>query len=255
MLGTSVHAVSFDDLLAIIDAALATNQRLILAHQNMHGAYVARRDPEFRRYIDAAHVVYPDGMSMVAAGRLLGLPFKREMRSTSVDFVWPLSEYAASHGYRLFFVGGKPGVAEQGAARLKAAHPNLAIETHHGYFDKAPSASENQQVIEQINAFAPHLLIVGFGMPLQERWIADNYTRINAPIVWPIGALMDYLAGEIPTPPRWMGRTGLEWLYRVGAEPRRLWKRYIVEPWFLIPPLVGDLVRYRLRRGADRSQA
>jgi N-acetylglucosaminyldiphosphoundecaprenol N-acetyl-beta-D-mannosaminyltransferase len=119
--------------------------------------------------------------------------------------------------------------------RVFRAHaPGLQIATAHGYFDRSPGSIENEAVLAQINAYQPHILLVGMGMPLQEHWLIDMFDRIDANVLMNVGAIMDYFAGEIPTPPRWMGRVGLEWLYRLGSEPRRLWQRYLVEPWLLL---------------------
>jgi N-acetylglucosaminyldiphosphoundecaprenol N-acetyl-beta-D-mannosaminyltransferase len=105
------------------------------------------------------------------------------------------------------------------------------MDASHGYFD--PGGEENERVLRAIEAFAPDVLLVGMGMPRQEHWIMDNLDRLGSTVLLPCGASIDYVAGEIPTPPRWAGRWGLEWLYRLLAEPGRLWKRYLIEPWFL----------------------
>jgi N-acetylglucosaminyldiphosphoundecaprenol N-acetyl-beta-D-mannosaminyltransferase len=106
------------------------------------------------------------------------------------------------------------------------------MKVGHGYFD--PAGEANESVLEEIRRFAPEVVMIGMGMPRQEQWIADNINSLGSAVVLPCGAAIDYVAGEIPTPPRWAGRWGLEWLYRLLAEPGRLWKRYLVEPWFVL---------------------
>jgi N-acetylglucosaminyldiphosphoundecaprenol N-acetyl-beta-D-mannosaminyltransferase len=105
----------------------------------------------------------------------------------------------------------------------------------------------------QINAYAPHVLFVGMGMPRQEIWILDNQTSLNANAILPAGALMDYMAGEIPTPPRWLASLYLEWLYRLISEPARLWRRYLVEPWFVLGQVLRYQIKFRSRKVAAQD--
>lgn len=129
-------------------------------------------------------------------------------------------------------------MAEAGAERFRVANPGLVIQTEHGYFD---IESESDRIVATINAFAPDVLLVGMGMPRQERWILHRRDDLHAPCIITVGAAMDYFAGAIPTPPRWTGRLGLEWLARLMAEPGRLWRRYLVEPWYLLPFMLADI--------------
>jgi N-acetylglucosaminyldiphosphoundecaprenol N-acetyl-beta-D-mannosaminyltransferase len=154
---------------------------------------------------------------------------------TWADFAWQLTEFAEPRGFTFFFLGARPGVADKAAANLKARYPDLRIVgTHHGYFDKTPGSVENEAVIEQINAVKPNILIVGFGMPLQERWLMENWDRIDANVALTGGAVFDYVSGELQRAPRWMTDNGLEWLGRLLIEPRRLWKRYLIgNPLFI----------------------
>ena len=140
-----------------------------------------------------------------------------------------LASIAAQQGWRIWYVGSRPGVAASGASLLRKEYPGLNIRTHHGYLD----AVETKEVIAEINSYRPHILMVGMGMPRQEYWILDNRDQIDANVIFPVGALMDYRAGEIPTAPRWLASLYLEWAYRLFSEPRRLWSRYLIEPWYV----------------------
>ncbi|MEN9518006.1 MAG: hypothetical protein RLZZ381_594, partial [Cyanobacteriota bacterium] len=113
------------------------------------------------------------------------------------------------------------------------------ITTAHGYFS---SGSQNQLIIDQINSYQPNILMVGMGMPRQEEWILANIDQLKTNIVLPSGACIDYIAQEVATPPRWMGQVGLEWLYRLATEPKRLWRRYLVEPWFIAKLLIEEFL-------------
>ena len=138
-----------------------------------------------------------------------------------------LCESASRFGWRIYFLGAKPGVAHRAADRLISRYPRLQIDTHHGHFDKMADSRENRLVVDQINEFRPQILILGFGMPLQEKWILENRDKLNVNIAFSVGALFDYLSGDLPRAPRWMTDNGLEWLSRLVIEPRRLWKRYL----------------------------
>jgi N-acetylglucosaminyldiphosphoundecaprenol N-acetyl-beta-D-mannosaminyltransferase len=142
-----------------------------------------------------------------------------------------MEEIAAS----LFLIGSRTGVAESAAVRLQERYPRLNIVgCAHGFFDKTPGSAENERVVEQINALRPNILLVGFGMPLQEGWLVNNWNQLDVDVGLTVGALFDYLSGELTRAPRWMTNNGLEWLGRLIVEPRRLWQRYLVgNPKFL----------------------
>ena len=233
LLGVQVDALNIPQLNSLIAEAVEYNEKWIIANHNLHSLYIYHHDPKMQAFYAKANYAHIDGMPLVLLGQCLGLPLKREQRVTYADWVWPLMVEAAQQGWRIFYLGSKPGVAEQGASILREKFTGLEIATAHGYFDICPDSQENQAVLAQINAYQPNVLMVGMGMPRQEHWILNNLEHIQTNAILPSGACLDYVAGAIPTPPRWMGRLGLEWLYRLVSEPRRLWKRYLLEPLFL----------------------
>jgi len=247
LLGVEVDALTMRDLHRLIEEAVGSGKKLIIANHNLHSVYLYHTDPGMRAFYKGAHYVHIDGMPLVLWGRLKKLPLRAENRITYVDWVKPLLKEAALKGWRVFYLGGKPGVAARAAVILKAEIPDLQIGTHHGYFDLG--GEENERVVREINNFSPHILLVGMGMPRQEKWILANCSRVKANVFLPAGACFDYVAGAIPTPPRWLGKLGFEWLYRLLAEPRRLWRRYLLEPLSLLPIAVKDLL------GAMRENA
>lgn len=183
-------------------------------------------------------------MPLVFMGKLLGYPLRRENRMTHLDWVPPILAQAAQKGWRVFYLGTKPGIAEQGAQVWRSKIPKLEIATHHGYFDISHESFENKQVIAAINAYQPQILMVGMGMPRQEHWIVDNLQQLDVNVIINVGALIDLVAGVIPTPPRWIGRLGFEWLYRLVSNPRYLGRRYLLEPWFLIWIITVNSVKH-----------
>jgi N-acetylglucosaminyldiphosphoundecaprenol N-acetyl-beta-D-mannosaminyltransferase len=233
LLGVAVHPLTWERLREIIADAVENDRGSIIAHHNLHSIYYYHHDPAVRSFYSRAQWIHIDGMSLVLLGRLLGLPLGRSQRLTHLDWIRPLLAEAVRREWRIFYLGSRPGVAERGAGILRGEFPGLRLETMHGYFDARPEGAENRRVIEAVERTRPHLLLVGMGVPRQERWILENRERLRAGAIFNTGALMDYIAGEATTPPRWMGRVGLEWLFRLATDPARLWKRYLIEPWFV----------------------
>jgi N-acetylglucosaminyldiphosphoundecaprenol N-acetyl-beta-D-mannosaminyltransferase len=183
-------------------------------------------------------------MPLVALGRLYGHQLEREHRVTMADWIQPLMQTAANRGWRVFNLGSPNGVGEKGAAELRKLYPALQIEVSDGYFDARQGSAENEAVVQRINAYRPDLLMVGMGMPRQEYWTLDNFARLDAHVILSSsGAAIDYVAGVVPTPPRWAGRLGLEWAFRMVNEPSRLFGRYFIEPWYILTLLTMDYLR------------
>ncbi len=231
VLGVRVDSLTRRDLLRQVASILRSGRRARVMYANVHTLNIAYRDGELRRHLNGADVVYCDGEGVRLAARLLGgyLP----QRMTGADWIYDLCAVFQAQGYSLYFLGGEPGVAARAADKLGRQYPGLqVVGTHHGHYDH--NGPENDQVIARINTIRPHVLLVGFGTPLQEKWIARNLEKLNVPVVWAMGALLDFVTGKAPRAPRWMLKYGLEWLGRLMAEPRRLWRRYLIgNPLFL----------------------
>ncbi|MEH1864532.1 MAG: WecB/TagA/CpsF family glycosyltransferase [Nostoc sp.] len=232
-LGVKLDALSIPELNLLIEESIDKNEKWIIANHNLHSLYLFHNDLKMQTFYAKAEYIHIDGMPLLFIGKLLGFPMKREQRVTYADWVWPLMAEAANKDWRVFYLGSKPGVAEQGASILREKFPGLQIACAHGYIDMDKDSEENLATLAAINAYKPHVLMVGMGMPRQEHWISENLEYIHANTILTSGACMDYVAGVVPTPPRWMGRVGLEWLYRLLSEPKRLWRRYLLEPWFV----------------------
>jgi N-acetylglucosaminyldiphosphoundecaprenol N-acetyl-beta-D-mannosaminyltransferase len=245
LLDTRVDALTIEDLQGHIAESIRDGTRRIFASQNLHSLYLQRTDARLRSFYDRADYVRIDGMSIVLLGRLLGLPLRREHRVTYVDWLPVFLAEAARIGWRVFYLGSRPGIAESAASMLRARFPGLQIATAHGYFDARADSPENSDTIRAINTFRPHVLMVGMGMPRQQHWVLENHEKLAVNAISISGAALDYVVGDIPTPPRWSGQIGLEWLFRLVAEPRRLAGRYLVEPWYLVPLLVKHLLLHR----------
>lgn len=241
MLGVRVHGLTTHRLYNVITDAIERDTRCIVGNHNLHSVYLAQRDPKMQEFYRRAQWVFIDGMALVMIGRVLGFPLRRENRMTSIDWLRPFLPTAVTRGWRIMLLGSRPGVAERAAAILRGEFPGLEIAAQDGYFDASPGCAEAERVLERITGFRPHLLCVGMGMPRQEHWIVDHADRLTANVVLNLGGFMDLLVGDLPLPPRWLASWGFEWVFRLASHPQRVWRRYLVEPWFLLPAFARDL--------------
>ena len=216
-----------------------------LANVNVHAITIAGKEERFRRFLEAAPMVYCDGTGVRIAARLLGTPLPP--CTVMTWWIWDLASWCAKRGFRLFLLGGVQGAAEAAGRRLAEHAPGLRVAgTHHGYFARSGGGSE--AVAETINRSGADILIVALGMTLQEYWWEENAAQLTVPVTLFGGAAIDFASGLKQPGPRWLGPSGLSWVYRLMREPRRLWKRYLIgNPLFMIR-VVGQLVR----GGTDR---
>ena len=219
-----VHAVTLEQTLRFFAETVESGNRALVHYANAHAANLASRDPRLAACFRRADLVFCDGKSVQWASRWLDRPLPE--RFTPPDWIDRLCELCVSRSWRLFLLGGNPGVSEAAAHTLRDRHIDLEIGAHHGYFKKR--GEENQRVVAEINRFAPQILLVGFGIPQQEFWLEENLPHLNINIGMSIGAMLDFLTGRIPRGPKWLTDSGLEWLTRLVQEPRRLGPRYLL---------------------------
>ena len=235
LLGTYLTLCSDRELLREIRRIVERNGKGMVLSGNVHSFNIAFRTRWYRAFMNRADIVRLDGTGLILAAKLLGYR-NVPRRITWADFGWDLAAFCEDYNFSLFLLGGEPGVAEKAAERFKEKFPEIQITSaHHGYFKKAVGHPENERVIQAINAVKPNVLIIGFGMPVQERWLYENYSRLEVNVVLTGGAVFDYISGMRQRGPRWMTNNGLEWLARLIIEPKRLWKRYLLgNPLFLL---------------------
>jgi N-acetylglucosaminyldiphosphoundecaprenol N-acetyl-beta-D-mannosaminyltransferase len=227
ILGVPVSALDQAQLLEVIDCCIQERRKCLVLSGNVHSCNLAYEQEWLRRFFQRADIVRLDGQGLRWGATLLGRSLPP--RTTWADFAWALAERASARSASLFFLGGRPGVAELAAARLRERHPALnVVGCADGYFDKSPNSDENEAILAQIAAVRPDMLIVGFGMPTQEKWLSHNLERIEATVILTGGAVFDYVSGELTRAPGWMTDHGMEWLGRLLIEPRRLWRRYLI---------------------------
>jgi N-acetylglucosaminyldiphosphoundecaprenol N-acetyl-beta-D-mannosaminyltransferase len=195
---------------------------------NVDHVVLASRDPELARAYAAVDLSLADGMPIVWASRLLGAPLPEKVSGS--DLVLPLVERAARRGWRVYLLGGAPGVAAQAAERLQARFPDLLLAGADApRVTLAERDAEGDAALARLAAARPELVLVALGAPKQELWIHRNRAALAPAVAVGVGASLDFVAGRVRRAPRWMSRTGLEWLWRLGREPRRLWRRYLVQ--------------------------
>jgi len=239
VLGVCVSAVDMAAALAAIEGWISEREQHYVCVTGVHGVMESRRDDRLRAIHNAAGMVTPDGMPLVWCGRLSGHGQIR--RVYGPDLMLACCGLTARH--RHFLYGGAPGVAERLADRLRQRFPSLVIAGTYTPPFRALTLAEDEVAVTQINASAADIVWVGLSTPKQERWMAAHMGRVDAPVMIGVGAAFDFLSGIKRQAPRWMQRTGLEWLFRLAAEPRRLWRRYLRNNplflWYLFRQALG----------------
>ncbi len=189
-----------------------------------------RCKPGLLEVLREAALVTPDGMPLVLLSRLLGCPLPE--RVAGADLVPMIAQRAAATGKKLYFLGGEPEASNRAAGLLTERYPGLQIVGVDTPFvkldDTEETIAQNAAICDKINAAAPDLLLVAFGNPKQELWLAGNVARLNIPAAIGIGGSFNFLCGKVRRAPRWVQISGLEWIYRIIQEPKRLWKRYLL---------------------------
>ena len=226
VLQTRFHQLTCCELIDYVITMAKQSQKTIVSNVNVRAMNYAYNLPWYREFINRSDLVFCDGFGVLLASRILGYNLRSDHRMTCPDYIENLAKTCERENISLYLLAGKPGVVDKAIQKFKAAAPNLRVDGHHGYFTK--EGDENEQIIQKINQFKPDVLYVGFGMPLQERWIIDNLEKIDARVFLPLGACLDFYTGSVYRGPKWMTDSGLEWLSRLLTEPGRLWSRYLV---------------------------
>jgi N-acetylglucosaminyldiphosphoundecaprenol N-acetyl-beta-D-mannosaminyltransferase len=234
--GLAVDPVDLGQLFDyVVAAARDKSARRTVGYLNVHVANLAARDPLLRRYLnELCDLVYCDGKGIGWGARLQGLP--EPPRMTAADWLPDLMGRFKQEDLRVFVVAGKPGVVDRAVEELDRYIGGLVggldpIGSHDGY---VASPEKTASAIDAANAFNADVVLVGMGSPIQEHWVLANRNRLNAPVVWALGATFDYYAGEQARGPEWLRKAGHEWAARLIANPTRLWRRYVLgNPQFL----------------------
>jgi N-acetylglucosaminyldiphosphoundecaprenol N-acetyl-beta-D-mannosaminyltransferase len=249
--GVPIDRLTLDEAIAAIDALVTERRGGVVFTPNVDHVVEFHENPKMREAYEAASLSLVDGMPVVWASRLLGDPLPERVAGS--DIVMPLARHAAARGWRVFLLGGAEGIAERAKRELETQLPGIQIVgTLAPRIDMREPASRRADVREAVKKSAPDVVFVAFGAPKQELFIHESREELAPAVMLGLGASLDFIAGSIPRAPEWMARNGLEWAYRLGREPRRLWRRYLVrDPKFLIILLRG---LRRDARGDARSE-
>jgi N-acetylglucosaminyldiphosphoundecaprenol N-acetyl-beta-D-mannosaminyltransferase len=226
--GVDIHGVTMAEAVERIGRLVEGRTPSIVVTPNVDHVVRFQGDREFQRAYAEAALVLADGAPLLWAGRLLGAPLPERVAGS--DLFPELCRAAAERGHRLFFLGGRPGAAEGAAEVMRRAHPGIAITgTSCPPFGFEHDPEENARIVEAVRSAAPDILFVGLGSPKQEKWILANRSLLGVPVSIGVGVTFEFVAGMVRRAPLWMQTAGLEWLWRLIMEPRRLWRRYLVE--------------------------
>ena len=232
VLDTNISSTAYRQVCQILDRLGRARTHGYVCICNVHTVMEAHDDPEYAAILNQALIATSDGMPLVWALRRRG--FARQQRVYGPDLLLTFAAYAARQAdLSSYFFGAAPGVADRLAHSLSCRFPGFNVAGCQSPPFGDMTREEDAACVDAINNSAAHVLWVGLGAPRQERWMAEHADRINAVMVG-VGAAFDFLSGSKPQAPRWMMSLGLEWLYRLGTEPRRLWRRYLIHnPRFL----------------------
>lgn len=246
----SIDGLYFDDVTldeataTIVELAKKRDKARYVCTGNLDHLAIAAQDAEFRRVYENADFVVADGAPVVWLAKLSGESLKERVAGS--DLFWTLGAASATSGITLFLLGGMPGAAEKAKAALEDRYPGARIVgTYCPPFETFATSDEQDRIVRVVREHSPDVLLVAFGAPKQEKWIAKNAERLGVPVSIGVGGSFEMASGMIKRAPRWMQRTGLEWAYRFAQEPRRLFDRYIVRD---VPHLAKAAVRAMTQR-------
>ena len=225
VLGVGVSCLTLDTTVEEVAGWVDRGEHRYVCVTGVHGVMECQRDPQLLEIHNQSGLTTPDGMPMVWSARWAG---RREVsRVYGPDLMLAILPRAVERGWSSFFYGGGPATAELLADRLTSLFPGLKVAGTATPPFRPLTPREDADIVQVINDSGAQLVWVGLSTPKQERWMAEHVGKLRANALFGVGAAFDLLAGTIPQAPRWMQRSGLEWAYRLGREPRRLWRRYL----------------------------
>jgi N-acetylglucosaminyldiphosphoundecaprenol N-acetyl-beta-D-mannosaminyltransferase len=235
-----INAIQWQEAIDILVQWSRERQSRYVSICNVHSVVTAKRNPVFRRVVNEADMATPDGMPLVWVLRRVG--FQRQERINGPDLMWRLCGQAAEKGLSIFLYGSTPETLERLTTNLRIAFPQLTIAGVYSPPFRLLSDEEEQEIIDRLNRSGAHIVFVGLGCPKQEFWMATHRGKVRAVMIG-VGAAFDYHAGTVKRAPLWMQQSGLEWLYRLVCEPKRLWKRYLVTNSLFLTYLGFEFIR------------
>ncbi|NWJ45094.1 MAG: WecB/TagA/CpsF family glycosyltransferase [Chloroflexi bacterium] len=243
ILGVRVDDVTLDEVVALIEEWAHEKDSLsrLVVTANPEYIMAARSNASFRELVNSAALVTPDGVGLLYAGKLLRQPFRS--RVTGVALVHALAKCSAESDLSLFLLGAAEGVAEAAAESLRKQYPGVKIA---GCFAGNAASDGDFETLTKVRRAQPHIVLVAYGMVKQDYWAARNLSKSGAALSIGVGGVFDYISGRTRLAPLWVRRAGLEWLYRLGREPKR-WRRILEAVPFFGAVVLLEAARQRLR--------
>jgi len=231
VVGIPFANIKLNEALKLISEKIENGTKDSYYFLNPHAINLSKKDPDFYEILSSNKVNFPDGIGMKLAGVFEKYSLQDNLCGT--DLYPNLMKVSQEKSFSVFFLGGSEEVVEKMVQNAKISWPNLRVAGfHHGYFDKV---KESDQIVNLINSANPDILLVSFGMPIQEKWIDENFSKINTKAAFATGGLFDFFSGTIQRAPLAWRQVGMEWAYRLFKEPKRMWKRYVIgNPLFLV---------------------
>jgi N-acetylglucosaminyldiphosphoundecaprenol N-acetyl-beta-D-mannosaminyltransferase len=232
ILGIGVHAIEMEDAVAAIESTIRDGRKQYVCVTDVNSIMEAQRHPEFASILRAALLVTPDGMPTVWIGRLQG--FSRMRRVFGPDLMLELCRRSVDQGFTHYLYGGTEGVAERLKARLQADFPGIRIVGSYCPPFRPLEPREQRELVHQFDRLKPDITWVGLGCPKQERFMSEYLPKLDTAVMIGVGAAFDFHTGKISDSPQWVKYAGLQWFHRLLQDPKRLWRRYLINnPDFL----------------------
>ncbi|OUJ14397.1 glycosyl transferase [Acetobacter sp. DsW_063] len=250
VMGLGLHMVTREEIVDRVVEAVRAGRAMRVINANAHCVTLAQRRPWLRRMFHDAEIRFCDGAGVQLAS--LFLSGRKPPRTTPPEWVGPALERLGGDA-SVYWLGGTEEAAEIAAQIYSARYGCKTAGAHGGFFDPTPGSPDSEKVLQEIQQARPSVLLLNMGMPRQERWLCDNWSRLPPTVAITAGALVDHAAGRVSRPPRWVADMGLEWLVRLVREPRRLWRRYLLG----LPVFGLYVLRWKLfgRRSARAAEA
>ncbi len=241
MMERRITCMTVPSIVEAIHAACVEGRKITVAHYNVHSFNLSMQLPWFYHFLQTSEIVNCDSVGILKAISYMGLNLPLDYRASYTLMMPEMLSKCNQEALKVFLLGAKPELLEAAVANLRKEYPNAEFAGHHGYFNQEDSR-QNQAVIEKINQFKPNILIVGMGMPIQEKWVYMNRGRLQVNAIMIGGAIIDRIAGTVPDCPPLIANLGCEWLYRLLREPKRLAARYLLgNPAFVLNIALGKL--------------
>ena len=246
LFGQEFVSTNIPSVISLLDDYIEQKRSHMVCICNVHTTMMAYKNKSSHQYLKKASISAMDGQPLVWLSRFLGFP--ESERVAGPDLMQEVCRISPDKGYRHYFYGGAEGIPERLKSIFEEKYPGIQIVGTYSPPFRPLTREEDEMVVELINDAKPDFLWVSLGAPKQEQWIADHLDRIRAPVQVGVGAAFDFFTGNVLRAPNWMQRAGLEWLYRLLKDPRRLWKRYFIYNTMFLFCLIPEMLRHKLSK-------